>query len=79
LHPFVTKSKKNLKTTSNEKLLRAASQKIDFFLYERENMNLKIELILQQKNRFYTAVSKQTKLFFKKSDFYYGKQTQNRL
>jgi len=40
LHPFVKKSesKKNLKTASNEKLLRATSQKIDFFLEERENM-----------------------------------------
>jgi len=29
--------KKKLKTVSNEKLLRAAYQKIDFFLDEREN------------------------------------------
>ena len=38
--------KKNLKTASKQKLLRATSQKIDFFLEERENMDLKIELIL---------------------------------
>jgi len=42
LHPFVTtfkkksESKKNLKTASNKKLLRAASQKIDFFRGERK-------------------------------------------
>jgi len=38
LHLFVTVFKKNqnLKTTSNEKLLRAYSQKIDFFRGERK-------------------------------------------
>jgi len=47
LHSFVTTffknknlKKKNLKTASNEKLLRAASQKINFFKGER-NYDLK--------------------------------------
>jgi len=31
LHPFVTVFKKNLKTVSNDKRLRPASQKIDLF------------------------------------------------
>jgi len=35
-----SESKKNLKTTSNEKLLREASQKVDFFRGERK-YNLK--------------------------------------
>jgi len=41
---------KNLKTTSNKKLLRATSQKIDFFLKERENNGQNIELKLDGKN-----------------------------
>jgi len=47
LHPFVTTlKKKNLKTTLNEKPLRAASKKNRFFLEERENMDQKIELVM---------------------------------
>jgi len=57
-----SESKINLKTYSNEKLLRAASQKIDFFLKERK-YGSKDWTNFVTKNRFYIVVSKQTKLF----------------
>lgn len=40
LHPFITAFLKNqnLKSTSNEKLLRSNSKKIDLFRGERENI-----------------------------------------
>jgi len=36
-----------MKIASNEKLLRVASQKIDFFLEEKENLDQKFLFLLQ--------------------------------
>ena len=55
-------SKKKLKTTSNEKMLREVSQKIYIFRAERK-YDLKYWTNFVTKNRFYIVVSKQTKLF----------------
>jgi len=57
-----SESKKNLKTASNEKLLRAAFKKIDFFRGERK-YGLKDWTNFVTKNPFYIVVSKQTRLF----------------
>jgi len=55
--------KKSLKTASNEKLLRAASQKIDFFFKGERKYGLKDWTNFVTKNPFYIVVSKQTRLF----------------